>query len=406
MQAAPKPEWDRILSYAQKNNAAEIHRLVTQEQVSPNHANSVGQSALHVASIWGHSECVMILLELGADPDVQNSIMGSTPLHSCISFPPDDKKPWRNKVACMKLLVEKGANVHLKDLQDNTPADIMESLLDKEKIQEPEYITAVNDILQNGMNETLYVIPFLQDELENTNQETIKSVSDRFKHHLTSVVQQSGGNLKAVIDERDSKTLRTPLLFCIDELLIAFEEEKEFPPDLPCLWTDLIQELIALGADTNVTAQKKLEPETYREETHRPITRVCRSLMEAHANKSKYANFLERVALLLKENNAELTKAMKDVMHDASRRGNTPVCKFYVEKLGFDPNTKGRQGMTPLHFSARSGKTEIVRWLLLEYSGNIAVDPSIGDDRGKTAYDFAVANKKQDIMEMLSPANP
>merc|ERR1719354_542090 len=132
------------------------------------------------------------------------------------------------------------------------------------------------------------------------------------------------------------------------------------------------------------------------------MTRVCKALLIAHTDQSTYAKYFEQVVLFLNDANAEMTKAMKDVFHEAARRGSVPVFKFYVEKLGFDPNLKGRQGMTPLHFSARSGKTSIVRWLLSEYSGDVAVDQSIGDDRGKTALDLAMANKKQDVVEMLS----
>ena len=48
--------WDRILSASQKNNSTEIRRLVLNEDVNPNHANSVGQTASHVAALWGNSE--------------------------------------------------------------------------------------------------------------------------------------------------------------------------------------------------------------------------------------------------------------------------------------------------------------------------------------------------------------
>jgi ankyrin repeat protein len=51
-----RPEWDRLLACAQKNNANEINRLINEEEVDPSHSNAVGQSALHVACIWGHVE--------------------------------------------------------------------------------------------------------------------------------------------------------------------------------------------------------------------------------------------------------------------------------------------------------------------------------------------------------------
>jgi len=50
------PGWDRILTASKDNNASEIRRLVLGEGVSPSHANGVGQSAIHVASLWGNSE--------------------------------------------------------------------------------------------------------------------------------------------------------------------------------------------------------------------------------------------------------------------------------------------------------------------------------------------------------------
>lgn len=51
-----KPEWDLLLSAAQKNLPDRIRELVQVEGVDPSHANSVGQSALHIAALWGHGK--------------------------------------------------------------------------------------------------------------------------------------------------------------------------------------------------------------------------------------------------------------------------------------------------------------------------------------------------------------
>lgn len=51
-----RPEWDRILAFAQKNNADGINYLIKEEKVNPSHSNAVGQSALHIACIWGNLE--------------------------------------------------------------------------------------------------------------------------------------------------------------------------------------------------------------------------------------------------------------------------------------------------------------------------------------------------------------
>ena len=50
------PEWDQLLVASQKNLPDVIWQLVNEGGVSPSHANAVGQSALHVASLWGHGE--------------------------------------------------------------------------------------------------------------------------------------------------------------------------------------------------------------------------------------------------------------------------------------------------------------------------------------------------------------
>ena len=72
------PEWDSILSAAQKNKATEIKRLVEKCGVSPNHTNRAGQSALHIAALWGNGR---ITIYCNTD-DLFQLIMG----HSCYYY--------------------------------------------------------------------------------------------------------------------------------------------------------------------------------------------------------------------------------------------------------------------------------------------------------------------------------
>ena len=53
MMSNNNPDWDLLLSAAQKNNVAKIREMVA-NGVDPSHANGVGQSALHIAALWGH----------------------------------------------------------------------------------------------------------------------------------------------------------------------------------------------------------------------------------------------------------------------------------------------------------------------------------------------------------------
>jgi len=47
------PEWDLLLSAAQKNNIIAIRKYLS-NGVDASHTNGVGQSALHIAALWGH----------------------------------------------------------------------------------------------------------------------------------------------------------------------------------------------------------------------------------------------------------------------------------------------------------------------------------------------------------------
>jgi len=72
------------------------------------------------------------------------------------------------------------------------------------------------------------------------------------------------------------------------------------------------------------------------------------------------------------------------------------MIRFMVETLQVDPNTKGRQGFTALHFAARSGRLEVLEYLIgrgAEVNGD--------DDRGKSAMDYAVANNRGEIIKVL-----
>jgi ankyrin repeat protein len=65
--------------------------------------------------------------------------------------------------------------------------------------------------------------------------------------------------------------------------------------------------------------------------------------------------------------------------------------------MGMNVNTRGRQGMTPLCFAARSGKTEMVEYLL-QVEG---IDVSIANDLGQTALVAARVNGEDDVVALL-----
>jgi hypothetical protein len=60
-QFSGNPEWDMILSAAQKNLPIRIREMVETQGVNPSHSNGVAQSALHIAALWGNGACLPYL---------------------------------------------------------------------------------------------------------------------------------------------------------------------------------------------------------------------------------------------------------------------------------------------------------------------------------------------------------
>jgi ankyrin repeat protein len=389
--ARDRPEWDRLLSSAQKNNAAEIRRLITEENVSPSHSNAINQSALHIACLWGNIDAVQALLSHSADIKAQNRITGASPLHSCAQ---SSKTPAMNRVKCAELLIDAGADVHLKDLYGLTPLEYLEAEAERGGFDmDDEYASAMMGVLKDGEahnQQDLVIIPLV--EAQDLNVEALAKYLEGEDHNVN-------------VDERHPKTGKTALYVAIDRLIeIGNESTKEKEM---CDLSSMIKLLLSKGSDANAIPEKNVS-DNILPETITPMYIICKALSTEYAklhNDSERSisvsrTYLEEICLSLLSNGAKFTTATVQMMHDAARRGYTDVIKFWIEKLGIDPNVKGRQGLTPLHFAARSGKVEVVK-LLLTFS---SVNPSIVDDRGKTAMDGAQVNGKDEIVELLTRA--
>lgn len=394
------PEWDRLLSAAQKNNTIAIHRFV-RDGVDPNHANYVGQSSLHIASLWGNVEALRALLSYDKQIKLngQNTIMGSTPLHSSVQ---SAKKPSLNRVECARLLIEAGADVYIKDLNDNTPLQALELSVEKdpEVSSDPEYVEEMRRVLQAGGMETLILIPFIKNlDLDGLKSKLNESETD------------------ADVNELEKTSGMSTLMVAVNKLSDIFEDNYDMDSidetKIERL-TNIILFLIEKGVNVNLIPEKKVSAINKKEKlTAMYITSKILFDLNANGTESdKVSSFKARIKSILislKKHGAQSSSSIVNLIHDGVRRGHLDTVEFWIEKVGIDPNTKGRQGLTLLHFASRSGKIDIVQWLL-SFQGNVdagipAVDLSVVDDRGKTALDAAVANNKEDIVSLLKNAS-
>ncbi|CAB9511903.1 Ankyrin Repeat Protein [Seminavis robusta] len=370
------PEWDAILTASMRNDFGAIKRLVQQDGVDPSHSNAVNQSGLHIAALWGNVEAVDALIEYKAAVNAQNKLTGATPLHCAVQ---SNKGKATERFECIELLIkEGGADVSLADFFGKTPSEYCQenpALAALLTPQAPPLFTAI----QEGKVEDV--------------QQIVTAANDTDKKNLLEQVFRG----------------KTPFQITID-LLLQDNDDDETETTTPVDKTQLVsilELLLQAGANADGSAPhddfaNAVNPMLTLEEgpVLPPLVRVCTALQTAYKNpQPDTVALLERTAqLLLLSQETKTTPELEQLLHTACRKGDLQFTKYMVETIGVPPNAKGRQGMTALQFAARSGKTDIVRYLL---SDHVNADVSIPDDRGKTALDAARVNNKQDIVALL-----
>jgi len=95
------------------------------EPVDVDYAGGVGQTALHIAAMWGNLNAVNALIAAGADLNPQNWIernylgyTGGTPLHVAAN---STKAPLAKRCRCAERLIEAGANARLLNGEEDAP---------------------------------------------------------------------------------------------------------------------------------------------------------------------------------------------------------------------------------------------------------------------------------------------
>ena len=112
-----KQKGSSLLGAAQRDDVRMLKRLIN-EGVPASFGNSMGQTALHIACIWGNVSAVRTLIDAGANLNKQNQLSGESPLHMCARF---DRVDIARRLECTRLLVEAGANLQVVNDMDSMP---------------------------------------------------------------------------------------------------------------------------------------------------------------------------------------------------------------------------------------------------------------------------------------------
>lgn len=395
------PEWDSLLEAAQNNQAMEVYRLTKKRGVPPDHANPLGQTALHISALWGHVDCVAILVskDIGADPNVTNRLSRATPLHMAIQ----GKKMYEaaRLRLIVKVLLQGGADPLVLDLMGKMPVD---------------YITDTTpdaNALRRMLQPPLPPTPPIFRALDAGDFSQVMAL-----FHSGSTSPQE---LACQVDAFNRTTVQV-----VVDLMVGSVDDPFAPID-PTMQSDLDLLYMLLAAGASPFANKRSKKEWSENELGaisgvQPIIMLLDRIQAVlgHNEKEKKStpslsvppivhHWLRACQALQERNEAAKTEAdtpplltNEDVSrywHNAARRGHLTFLRalYHYLPLLFHVNATNRQGMTALHFAARSGQHHVVSYLL----GLPSIAISRTDCHGRTALDAARANGHEAVVSTL-----
>lgn len=105
------------LEAAQQGNCRKLKEMIDEGGESKNNVlyntkDNKDNNALHIAARNGHIECVRILIDAGADKNIQNK-NGATPLMNAVLY---------EHIDIVRFLIEAGANLNIKNTNDQQTA--------------------------------------------------------------------------------------------------------------------------------------------------------------------------------------------------------------------------------------------------------------------------------------------
>eukprot|EP00518_Triparma_eleuthera_P003227 CAMPEP_0182463836 /NCGR_PEP_ID=MMETSP1319-20130603/8002_1 /TAXON_ID=172717 /ORGANISM="Bolidomonas pacifica, Strain RCC208" /LENGTH=387 /DNA_ID=CAMNT_0024663423 /DNA_START=173 /DNA_END=1332 /DNA_ORIENTATION=- len=372
---ADKPANDRILSFAQKNNADGIKAILA-EGCPIDHANRVGQTALHIAMLWGNTAALSALLDAGPEPEVlnlANKISGATPLHCAAN----SNKPLEGRIKCVEMLVAAGADVNAKDTYGSLPVDYTESA------EMRQFLGARDLTLHKRLKDGDFDLDVTQEEvktLEDMNSfgESVFHLAARLTplpkaiDALGCLVERS--STVAAETDNDGKTwlhhlieVHSPVppsfdLSPVSELIAAtkisvnhrqFGESYGGPPTMGDTALHLAfrasdVHLSSLLASCGATAQPGSSDE---------------SLLDVAFSSSPPDLPLAALAIETGCEVDPVSPSTNGALHKSAQKGYAEACTFLISH-GADPNRPGRQNFTPTILACRSCKVEAVKALV------------------------------------------
>jgi Ankyrin repeats (many copies) len=304
-------------------------------------------------------DAVRTLVELGANVNAQNSMTGATPLHMVAQ---SQKASPADRLEVIDILISGGAAVDKADNYGQLPIQVVQ--VGTTESSPPDAVAS--PVLHD--DDTHVTLQTFMARLQPERPALFAAIAQR---DLAFVQDQCATSQGASLTTLSFQGM-LPLSFAVDEFLEVCRTSRHEVEtnELENLW-GIIQVLLHSGADVNggISSDDKANPaallmgagaDTKDPPLHRAICQIRETFKSNPTTESSTIFTLSSLITKFVDSGAAISEDTVLLLHQAARFNEVAFAQFLIDVLHVDPNAKGRQGMTPLHFAARSGQVEMV----------------------------------------------
>jgi Ankyrin repeats (many copies) len=308
-------------------------------------------------------DAVRALVELGANVNAQNNMTGATPLHMVAQ---SQKASPADRLEVIDLLISGGAAVDQADNYGHLPVQVVQ-------VGAGESPPGAGTASPASAEDTHATLQTFIAKLQPERPDLYAAIAKRDLAFVQEQCAAQGASLTKL-----SFQGMLPLSFAVDEFLVACRTTGNPETKTSELETllGIVQMLLRSGADVNggISSDSSVNPATLLmgaggadskdPPLHRAICQIRETFKSNASNESVTQSSdiltLSSLITLFVDSGATVSDDTVLLLHQAARFNEVAFAQFLMDALHVDPNAKGRQGMTPLHFAARSGQVEMV----------------------------------------------
>jgi ankyrin repeat protein len=412
-------------------------RLILKRPHDLDASDIYGKTALHLAMLWPDGKVAQMLIECtiainGRDKD------GWTPLHYAM-YDGDHKS--REFLHCVRLLLDRGADVEAQNNHGSTPLHLAASRMSQETVQlliefsaninlrNNKGQTALHNALQRGHLGIMQLIlnhGADVDALDNDGSTLLHLAISEASMEAVQLLLEHGANIKLQNDMGQTllhqvlesgfpfwaQYLETTRLLLINGSDVDAQDHGLSAPlhIASCRGlTEAAELLLKYGSNVHMHNSDGCTP--LHCATRYKHLDTMRLLLERDADVdasdhtqstplhlASCEGSLGAVQLLLEHRADVHVRDQKGgtPLHDASWGGYIEVLELLLEQ-GADVDAQSKRGLSALHLASYKGDLEIVQ-LLLKHGANIHLQ----DDRGRTPFKVAEGIGAWEIMPLLT----